>query len=171
MLFRLLVLVMSPIAEGVGVIGGGFISLFATRLRLFGVVGGGGIIAPSASTEVPSCAIALAATYSGALPLRPRFFGGVVVSACWPFGRSESGAGSAWTRADRLNDIERLLLYGSRFTLDRIREGKGRVAVLHTMRANKSNEEDTGKNASSVITIHMLSQDTLLHHASMEMVD
>ena len=39
------------------------------------------------------------------------------------------------------------------------------------MRANKPNEEDTGKNASSVITIHMLSQDTLLHQASMEMVE
>lgn len=38
-----LVLVISPMADGVGVTGGGFVGVFATFRLLFGVVGGGGM--------------------------------------------------------------------------------------------------------------------------------
>ena len=71
-----LVLIISPMAEGVGVTGGGFVVVFPTFRLLFGVVGGGAMasLPPSITATVASRAKALLVMFSVALPLRLRFF-------------------------------------------------------------------------------------------------
>ena len=81
-----LLLVISPMAEGVGVKGGGLVGKFATFLRLFGVVGRGAIETVAPSCIVSSCAIAFVATSSVAFDFLPRFFGGAAGSVLWLLG-------------------------------------------------------------------------------------
>lgn len=73
-------LVIRPIAEGVGVTGGGLGS-FATRLRLLGVAGGGIAGVASASGCRPSWAMAVVAMASVELVLRLRFFDGATAAS------------------------------------------------------------------------------------------
>lgn len=88
---RTLLLVINPMAEGVGVIGGGFVGEFATFLRLFGVVGGGAIETVAPSCVVSSCAIAFVAASSVGFDFLARFFGGAAASAIWTLGSSVLG--------------------------------------------------------------------------------
>lgn len=89
-----LLLVMKPIAEGVGVTGGGLVGVFTTFLRLLGVSGGGGIDGAPATASAPSCATASLLMSSVVLIFRPRFFDdGATASATCPFGSSATAIG------------------------------------------------------------------------------
>lgn len=81
-----LLLVINPMAEGVGVIGGGLVGEFATFLLLFGVVGGGAIETVAPSCVESSCAIASVAASSVAFDFLARFFGGAAAAVGWPLG-------------------------------------------------------------------------------------
>ena len=68
---------MKPMADGVGVTGGGFdgVSLAVFRRLLgSGVAGGGGMSSASSATVSPFCAREATATWPGVLLFRGRFF-------------------------------------------------------------------------------------------------
>lgn len=90
---------MSPIADGVGVNGGGFSALFATRGRLlFGVTGGG-----IASLSASSWAMASTAASSVGADFFCRLRAGCFVSASGP-GELSAGVDTL-TRADLRKDM------------------------------------------------------------------
>lgn len=98
-------LVINPMAEGVGVKGGGLVGVSATFRRLLGVDGGGGMALLSACGNFVSTPTAEVAVSSLALPLRPRFFEAARDSTRWPSGASCESFGCACTRADRRRDM------------------------------------------------------------------
>ena len=104
---RILLLVIRPMAAGVGVLGGGFVGVLATLRLLFGVVSGGGMeLLSSLESSLLSPFDILEVLFFG---FRPRFLGAKLVSATSSIEGPESTDGCAWTRADRLSDILELL--------------------------------------------------------------
>jgi hypothetical protein len=94
-----LVFIMSPMADGVGVNGGGFSALFETRGRLLLGVTGGGIVSLSTSSLAMAsiAASSVGADFFCLLRGGCADFGGISAGA--------SGGADVLTRADRRNDI------------------------------------------------------------------
>ena len=108
---RTLLLVIKPMAEGVGVLGGGFVGVLATFRLLFGVTGGGGMAVVSSLVTLDTPFDVTFVGLSVVLGFRPRFLDATGLSTSPASEYTGTAVGFACTRVDRLKDMLRCVTF------------------------------------------------------------